>query len=107
MPSTEVTWTKVISLTRFSVTLSSASTYIVPWSLDLSGKIDESCSYSVGMNERQVLVIMNLLKLSKGQVVSNFGNVEALLGLTIEMTGDTETINFTSDWLRNQSTFST
>jgi hypothetical protein len=59
------------------------------------------------MNERHVLVTMNLLKLSRGHEVSNLGNVEALQGPTTEMTGDTETINFTSDWPRNQSTFST
>src|SRR5213594_1881430 len=73
MPSTEDTWTNVISLTRFRVTLSSASTYMVPCSLALSGNMEKSDSYSAGMKERQVLVIMNLLKLSSGHVVSNLG----------------------------------
>src|SRR6266581_1445468 len=76
IPRTDVTWTKVISLIRFRLALSSASTYIVPCSLGLSGKIDGSGSYSGGMNDLQVLEIINRLKLSREHVVSSLGMVE-------------------------------
>src|SRR5439155_669016 len=57
-----------MSFTRLKVTLSSASTYIVPSSRARSGNTERSAMNSLGIKERHVLVITNLRELSSRHV---------------------------------------